>query len=190
MQPLQAGIGAKKKAPLTKEWSLKIGPKPQSKVVADERGRRIRHLPGGHAPREENSAHRPVSHNLGRGRRKRAKSVATRRICSRARAAAMRQTTCQLCALRRERTVLLTEKNMAPLGGKRGLGLRNTLASAGRERIRQRKGGGHCPSALKFGKGPPEPQGDASQGSHAFSAYHSMILKVLVFPAADARLAR
>src|SRR6185312_7707689 len=107
----------KKKAPRTKEWSLKIGPKPQSKVVADERGRRIRHLPGGHAPREENSAHRPVSHNLGRGRRKRAKSVATRRICSRARAAAMRQTTCQLCALRRERTVLLTEKNMAPLGG-------------------------------------------------------------------------
>ncbi len=32
------------------------GPKPKSKVMADGRGRRIRHLPGGQEPREEGSA--------------------------------------------------------------------------------------------------------------------------------------
>jgi hypothetical protein len=56
MQPETGSAPGKKKGSTHAEWSLRIGPKPKSKVMADERGRRIRHLPDGHSLREESSA--------------------------------------------------------------------------------------------------------------------------------------
>ena len=77
----------------------------------------------------------PVSKDRGRGRRIRTGSTSTLRIWPRARASAMRPTTCQLCVPCRERAVVLTKNNGPARGEERGQGPRDTLAPVGREQI-------------------------------------------------------
>lgn len=126
-------------------------------------------MPGGHSPREENSATARCRKIGTRGRRKRAGSTSTSRIWPRARCAAMARSTCQLCAPCKERAVVLTEKT-GPRSGESGA-RRAWDTSLPRQKRTRAQGRERPSSALDLGCRAGLDKGCCLQISHAFSAW-------------------